>query len=106
MEGQTEPYDIINILPEVRCLDEDASEIMWWTETDERPEKVGEYRMITDMVIDSERAGMAPLFRLAGWQIAIICSEAFRSALAGERYSGLVFEELKSSAAERSLTKG
>ena len=106
VEGESEPYEILNILPEVYGLDEDASEIMWWTEADERPEKIGQYRMITHTVIDPARAGDALFFRLGGWKIEIICSARFQSSLARGRYSGLVFQQLASPATEQDLTIG
>ena len=45
-----------------------------WTLDDHRPDKVGQYRMIVKLVIDSARTGDASIFRVSGWRVAVIVS--------------------------------
>jgi hypothetical protein len=95
--GHDGDFVILNLLRAVRCLDERATTIQWWTSEDGRPEKVGEYRMVVNEVIDPVKAGSAQLFRLGGWQIAIVCSEAVKRTLDTGAFSGMAFRRLGSS---------
>lgn len=92
VEGQSVSYGIVNVIPVIRCLDEDQSEVLFWDESDGRPDKVGQYRMVTDMKVDPDRVGQTQIFRIDGWKIALIVSQRIRAALSG--VSGAIFEEV------------
>jgi len=85
---------VVNVTRSVPCLDEANSNVMFWTEADGRADKLGQYRMVTDMHVDSDRVGREVLFRLGGWTIALIAAEPVREALAG--IDGAVFEPIAS----------
>jgi hypothetical protein len=95
--GQDGDFVILNLLQAVRCLDERATTIQWWQPEDGRPEKVGQYRMVLNEVIDPRKVGSAQLFRLGGWEIAVICTDAVKRALDADTFRGLAFRQLGSS---------
>lgn len=52
VEGAPTGYQIMNVTRRVQCLDEDSSDVEWWTEADGRPEKAGQYRAIRELRVD------------------------------------------------------
>jgi hypothetical protein len=84
---------LVNIAHSIKCLDEDKSNIMRWTEADGRPEKVGDYRMITKMVVDANKCGdRHHIFRLGGWHVAIMVSDLLKEAFEREKVLGVKFQ--------------
>jgi hypothetical protein len=84
-------YEILNICCTVECLDEHRSDTMRWEQHDGRPEKVGEYRMVADLTIDPLRAEGYEMFRLRGWEIALVVSDRIRRVLLGGFDLGIAF---------------
>ena len=85
-------YEILNVLASVRCIDEERTEIMRWTTQDGRPDKVGRYRMITNLKINSSKVGEHKLFRLGGWKIALIADETIKELFEKHKVTGVGFE--------------
>ena len=102
VEGAAGPHAILNVTRAVHCLDETASDIVWWTAEDDRPDRIGQYRMVSDPVLDAARLQGEPLFRVDGWRIMLLVHEDVRRALEGGRYTGLAFEEVPLSSGARS----
>jgi len=94
VESSGAEYEICNVLTVIHCLDESRSEILYWTESDGRPDKVGRYRQVTNMRIDSSRAKGAHLFRLGGWKIALIVSEDVKDILERTGVTGITFQQV------------
>ena len=95
VEGEAEPFAIVNVLATCRCIDEKRSDFDLWTEEDERPDRLGQYRMFSELKVDAARVPEGShLFRLEGWLIALVVSEQLQAALKAARLSGLLFEEL------------
>ena len=92
--SRPEDYEVLNVISVVNCLDEARSEVSRWTQEDGRPEKVGQYRMVTNLHVDPRRVGKAQVFRIDGWKVALIISEFVRDALIGRKITGAVFEEV------------
>lgn len=90
--GVDDEYDIINIVSVVDCLDEQASEITYWTKEAGSPDMVGKYLAVTRIKVDPRRTNGHHVFRLARWKTAIIVSEAARRSLADAE--GALFEEV------------
>ena len=65
---------------------------MKWTEKDGRPDKVGKYRHLGDLTIDSSRTNGHHIFRIRDWEIALIVSERVKDALNGIDDLGIVFQ--------------
>ena len=87
-------FEIINVLRTQECLDEDRSEIERFTEEDGRPEKIGEYLMVTNLTIDVGRTADAHIFRIDGCEIALIVSEQVKTALERISEMGIVFDSV------------
>lgn len=82
VEGTSEPFYILRVLKEIKCVDEIKSDFMKWQEHNGRPDKIGEYRMFTQLILDPNKIPKGVnIFRLVGWQVALICSEKVRSRL-------------------------
>src|SRR4028118_796744 len=53
VEGQREPYFILNVLQTLRCIDDArCEEVLYWLPEDNRPDKVGQYRNVAGLRID------------------------------------------------------
>ncbi len=81
---------IVNVLTCRDCIDESKTVGTRWTVTDGRPDKVGQYRMIVKLVIDSDRAQGVQLMRLTGWRTPLIASEQLLSRLDAQDLEGVV----------------
>ncbi|WIG97935.1 DUF1629 domain-containing protein [Myxococcus sp. SDU36] len=93
--GQPEPYCLLVATRLIRCIDDNASEhVQYWKPEDGRPEKVGKYRGVLGMRIDSAKVGGAKVFRTWGWKIALIVSEDIKEALERAGARGCRFKEV------------
>jgi hypothetical protein len=89
--SEAERFFILGTRRVLLCLDEQRSEIVRWKEGDGRPDRVGSYRMVTDIHIDPARADGAGLFRIRGWEVALIASSDVKEALQSHGVSGIAF---------------
>jgi hypothetical protein len=95
VEGQADPYFILNILRIIRCIDDARSEeVLYWKPEDGRPDKVGQYRGVGGMRIDPSRVGDAHIFRPWGWRVALIVSEVLKQAMEQDGITGTKFTEV------------
>jgi hypothetical protein len=93
IDGQPDPFCILNVTRAVKCIDDKMSEeVEYWTPEDGRPEKVGQYQGVHGMRIDPTKAGDAKIFRTWGWTIALIVSEEIKAALEHIRATGAKFK--------------
>ncbi|MGO4330015.1 DUF1629 domain-containing protein [Cupriavidus sp. 2TAF22] len=93
IEGVGEPYEILNVLDIVDCVDETRTGFSMfprWTEDDGRPDKIGDYR-IDILRIDPARAAGHGLFRTKGWLVGLVCSERIRDLLMAQGATGIRF---------------
>jgi hypothetical protein len=94
IDGASSEFEILNAVCLVDCLDESRSEFTRWEQSDNRPEKLGQYRMISTMRIDPERVSGHRLFRIAGWPLALVVSDSLKAALEDIPSLGVVFESV------------
>ncbi|MCY1079471.1 imm11 family protein [Archangium lansingense] len=95
VDGQSEPYVLLNITRVVKCIDDEASdEVRHWEPGDDRPDKTGQYRSVIGMRIDPSKVGDARVFRTWGWSPAIIISEEVKQALERMGATGAKFKEV------------
>jgi hypothetical protein len=97
VEGQPEPYVLVNVTRLVKCIDSQASEhVELWVPEDEndQPERTGEYRNVVGLRVDKSRVGDAKIFRPWGWHVALIVSEDIKDALEGIGATGMHFTEV------------
>jgi len=93
IEGAAEPYEILNVLDIVDCVDEDRTDFSLfprWTVEDGRPEKIGDYRINTLRINPAAAAGHE-LFRVKGWLVGLVCSERIRDLLISREVTGVRF---------------
>jgi hypothetical protein len=82
VEGESEPYVLLNITRVVKCIDDEASSsVRYYKPEHEQPERIGQYRSVIGMRIDPSKVGDAQVFRTWGWKGTIVVSEAIKEAL-------------------------
>jgi hypothetical protein len=91
VENYQGQFMIMNVLERVNCLDESKSEFLKWTENDNRPDKVGQYRQVTRLLINSKKVPNLHIFRIDGWEIALIVSEKLKNAFLEVGVTGVRF---------------
>jgi hypothetical protein len=95
IEGQPEPYFLVNVARTVRCIDDKASlEVQIYREEDGRPDRIGEYHSVIGLRIDKSKAGGARVFRLWGWRPPVIIDGAIKDALERIGMVGGYFDEV------------
>jgi hypothetical protein len=95
VDGQPEPWYILNALRIIRCIDDARSqEVQYWKPEDNRPDKLGEYRAVYGMRIDPTKVENARIFRPWGWRVALVISEDLKQALEAAGISGTRFVEV------------
>lgn len=95
VEGQTEPWFILNVLQLIRCIDDArCEEVLYWLPEDNRPDKEGQYRNVAGLKVDPEKIGDARIFRPWGWKVVLIVSEHVKSAMEAEGITGIKFLEV------------
>lgn len=95
VEGQNEPYFILNALRIIRCIDEARSDqVFHWRPEDGEPERVGQYKNIRGLKIEPTKVEGAQIFRPWGWDGVLIVSERVKLALQEEGITGPDFVEV------------
>ncbi|MFP2925094.1 imm11 family protein [Pyxidicoccus sp. 3LG] len=97
VEGQPEPYVLVNVIRRMDCIDDQASKrVVRWVPADEndQPERAGEYRNVVGMRIDTSRVGAARVFRPWEWTLALVVAEDIKDALERTGATGMTFTEV------------
>lgn len=94
IEGHPEQYLLLVATRLIRCIDEEASQVRFWTPEHGVPDKVGQYIAVDRLRIDRARAGDAKVFRPEGWSGTLIVSEEIRAALERLGATGAKFDEV------------
>lgn len=91
-------FEILNILDCVECIDESQSALARWTQeeliTDPVRTRQYKYRMIYDLVIDPTKAEGHDLFRVMGWDFALICSGSLKNFLNDVGVEGIYYQSV------------
>lgn len=75
--------------------DEQASVFTRWQENDGRPDKIGQFRQMTQLQLDQSKIPPTDkIFRVAGWDVALVVSEEIKNRLKDESVTGLGFVEV------------
>jgi hypothetical protein len=90
--GAKHSYLILNAVCALDCLDEQSSEFTRWTEQDSRPDRLGQYHVISTIRIDPSRTANHHIFRIKGWPIALLVSCKLKDALTSIPDLGVVFK--------------
>jgi hypothetical protein len=94
IEGQPDQYLVVVATRLIRCIDEEASEVSFWTPEHGVPEKVGQYMGVDRLRIDKVKVGNAKIFVPEGWEVVLIVSEEIKAALEQMGATGTRFEEV------------
>ena len=95
VEGQTEPWFILNALQVIRCIDDArCDEVFYWGPDDGEPDRIGEYRNVRGLKVDPVKVGDAHIFRPWGWLVVLIVSEHVKQAMEAEGITGIKFIEV------------
>jgi hypothetical protein len=85
----------LNAVRVVRCLDENFSEFIKWTVQDHRADLAGQYKQVTKLRLKSELIPSdAHFFRIDGWLVALIVSNAVKEAMERAGSLGAKFKEV------------
>ncbi|WNG30947.1 hypothetical protein F0U62_48235 [Cystobacter fuscus] len=95
VQGQVEPFFLLNVARTARCIDDKAcAEVQIYTSADGRPDREGEYRSVSVLRIDKSKVGDARVFRLWGWSPPIIVDGEIKEALERVGIMGGRFDEV------------
>ncbi|RKI41264.1 hypothetical protein D7Y27_18920 [Corallococcus sp. AB004] len=95
VEGTPERFYIVNATKRFQCVDEKNSrEVQVYPPDGAVPERVGQYRSITGLRIDTSKLDDVHVFRPEGWEVALIVSEEIKNALEGIGNLGVHFERV------------
>jgi len=95
VEGQMEPWFILNALQVIRCIDDArCEEVLYWGPEDGEPDRIGEYQNVRGLKVDPAKIGGAHIFRPWGWKVVLIVSEHVKSAMEAEGITGIKFIEV------------
>lgn len=95
--GRFGDYEILNILTLRDAIDEKLSEISRWEEKDGRPEKIGQYFAIGELVLNEKKINHSKILRLKDWKLPLIVCETIKQSLEKFGATGISFKELKCS---------
>ncbi len=87
-------FEILNVLKILEAIDETHSEISWRMWKDSSGNERRTYAGISRIVLKREKIHGANIFRLKGWEIALIVSENVKGVLEGLRINGIGYKEL------------
>lgn len=72
-------FGVLNALRVITCLDENHSTFVKWTKDNHRADLAGQYRMVTKLRLDETKIPHdSHVFRVHGWTIALVVSEAVK----------------------------
>lgn len=93
--GHSEPFEVINVLRVIDCIDEGRSEYLKWTGSDHRSDLAGQFRMVSKLKLSlTAIPADANVFRLAGWLVGLIVSERVRSEMEAVGCKGARFQDV------------
>jgi hypothetical protein len=95
VEGQAEPWFILNALQVIRCIDDArCDEVFYRLPEHGEPDRVGQYKNVRGLKVDVEKIGDAHIFRPWGWLVVLIVSEHVKQAMEAEGITGIKFLEV------------
>jgi hypothetical protein len=94
VESEKNNFYIINVATSPECIDRERSDVEWWGETDGQPDRIGSPKAIYDLVVDRRAVSGRHIFRVKGWEIALVVSEEVRLAFDRDNVSGVAFQEV------------
>lgn len=94
IENHPDQYLILVATRLIRCINEAASKVRFWTPEHGVPDKVGQYIAVDRLRIDKAKTGNAKVFRPEGWSGSLIVSDEIRAAMERIGATGAKFDEV------------
>ncbi|WIG92921.1 DUF1629 domain-containing protein [Myxococcus sp. SDU36] len=92
VQSHPDQYLILVATKRIRCIDDKASEeVRYWKPEHGQPERIGDYKSVMGLRIDTTKVGDAKVFRTEGWDIALIVAEEIKHALERLQATGVKF---------------
>ena len=91
IQGTTGPWYVLKAIALVDCFDESKSIFEMGPANDSG---VRDYDMVARLVIDPARTDNHELFRVQGWDIDLIVSDAVKNAIEGVPNHGVLFKQV------------
>jgi hypothetical protein len=89
------PYFLMVVKNAIDCVDEEKSQFMKWEPGNKiRPDKVGEYENFMKLVINPSKVGSTNIFRIKGFDVAVIISQSLKESLEKNNIKGVRFKEV------------
>lgn len=85
-------YSILNAICREACVDETRSLVTRWGPGDFRQDKIGRYRMVSNLTVDPSRANGRHIFRIEDFEVALLVSEVLKDAIERIPNNGVKFE--------------
>jgi hypothetical protein len=86
-------YYIAVIKHAVDCIDRNKSDFeIWEKDNNMRPDKAGEYRAFYKLVVDPGLTNGFNIFRIKGYQVAVVVSEALKRKIQTGLLTGVRFK--------------
>ncbi|KAB8027418.1 imm11 family protein [Fluviispira multicolorata] len=74
---EEKPYYILNTLNMIDCVDREQSVFNLWTEEDNRPDILGDFRGFGKMILDPKKVPEGVhFFRIKGWEVVTVVTKA------------------------------
>lgn len=86
--------NVLILLHELDCLDEEKSIFKKFDENSSRPDLVGHYRAIYKLFLDKEKCLGYSIFKIKGFVPGIIVSEEVKDLFINNYVRGVLFEEI------------
>ncbi len=92
VDDQEDEYAIVNVLSQLKCLDERESTCIKWRPEDGRPDRLGQYRQVSRLRINPVLVQDREMFRVWGWSVAIVVGEKLKRLFEDRELTGVRFE--------------
>ena len=96
LSKEIEGYFIANYLKVIDCLNRERSSYQVWTKEnllfwEKREYMLGTFRDVKKIVLDTNKINNAKIFRLWGWELAVIIREDLKREIEKAKITGCVF---------------
>lgn len=94
VDGYPGEYEILNVVSVVDAIDRARSSYKLWQPGDGRPDKVGQFRSIEQLVIKDDVEQAPAIFRPSGWLAVLVVSAKLKGELERIGNLGVRFQPL------------
>ena len=88
-------YEVLNITRLVDAIDRDRSRYLLWRPEDNRPDLLGDFRDVRQLVLKRTLPSDLHTFRIKGWEVVWVVSAPLKDALEEAGCRGAIFQPLE-----------